>query len=97
MSKKALITGVSGQDGAYLARLLLEKNYQVFDRKCDHAGGKIITKNSRHICPMHNWEFLPKKGKYRVFIKSSLKKYELKKVKFKSDILKKSIRLIEKV
>ena len=42
-----------------------KKNYQVFDRKCDHAGGKIISKNSKHICPMHNWEFLPKKGKYK--------------------------------
>lgn len=29
-SLKALITGISGQDGAYLARLLLEKGYQVF-------------------------------------------------------------------
>ncbi len=29
MSKTALITGVTGQDGAYLARLLLEKGYRV--------------------------------------------------------------------
>ena len=29
MTKKALITGVTGQDGAYLARLLLDKGYQV--------------------------------------------------------------------
>lgn len=29
MSKRALITGVTGQDGAYLARLLLEKGYEV--------------------------------------------------------------------
>jgi GDPmannose 4,6-dehydratase len=29
MAKKALITGVTGQDGAYLARLLLEKGYEV--------------------------------------------------------------------
>ena len=28
--KKALITGVTGQDGAYLADLLLKKNYEVF-------------------------------------------------------------------
>lgn len=28
--KKALITGITGQDGAYLAALLLEKGYQVF-------------------------------------------------------------------
>jgi GDPmannose 4,6-dehydratase len=29
MAKTALITGISGQDGAYLARLLLEKGYRV--------------------------------------------------------------------
>lgn len=29
MTKKALITGVSGQDGSYLSELLLEKGYQV--------------------------------------------------------------------
>jgi GDPmannose 4,6-dehydratase len=29
MSKKALITGISGQDGSYLAELLLEKGYEV--------------------------------------------------------------------
>ncbi len=29
MTKKALITGVTGQDGAYLASLLLEKGYEV--------------------------------------------------------------------
>ena len=28
--KKALITGVTGQDGAYLTKLLLEKGYKVF-------------------------------------------------------------------
>ena len=30
MSKTALITGVTGQDGAYLAKLLLEKGYTVY-------------------------------------------------------------------
>ena len=29
MSKSALITGITGQDGSYLAKLLLEKGYQV--------------------------------------------------------------------
>jgi len=28
--KRALITGVTGQDGSYLAELLLEKGYEVF-------------------------------------------------------------------
>src|SRR3989475_12268333 len=29
MAKKALITGITGQDGSYLAELLLAKNYEV--------------------------------------------------------------------
>ena len=29
MTKRALITGITGQDGAYLCELLLEKDYEV--------------------------------------------------------------------
>ena len=36
--KNALITGITGQDGSYLAELLLEKGYNVYGimrlRKC---------------------------------------------------------------
>ena len=30
MVKKALITGITGQDGAYLSNLLLNKGYEVY-------------------------------------------------------------------
>lgn len=30
MKKKAIVTGITGQDGAYLAQVLLEKGYQVY-------------------------------------------------------------------
>ncbi len=30
MTKRALITGITGQDGSYLAELLLEKGYEVY-------------------------------------------------------------------
>ena len=30
MSKRALITGITGQDGSYLAELLLAQGYEVF-------------------------------------------------------------------
>lgn len=30
MTRKAIVTGITGQDGAYLARLLLEKGYEVW-------------------------------------------------------------------
>ncbi len=29
MSKIALVTGITGQDGAYLAKLLLDRGYEV--------------------------------------------------------------------
>lgn len=40
MAKRALITGVTGQDGAYLARLLLDRGYEVLGgvRRADAAG-----------------------------------------------------------
>ena len=41
MAKRALITGVGGQDGAYLARLLLEKGYQVFGACRRSASGSL--------------------------------------------------------
>ncbi len=51
MSKTALITGITGQDGSYLADLLLEKGYRVvgISRRSthyhhpniDHLVGKI--------------------------------------------------------
>ena len=31
MSKVAIVTGVTGQDGSYLSELLLEKGYTVVD------------------------------------------------------------------
>ncbi len=36
MKKKALIIGISGQDGSYLARLLIEKDYEVHGTSRDH-------------------------------------------------------------
>ena len=35
MMKRALICGVSGQDGAYLAELLLQKGYEVYGTSRD--------------------------------------------------------------
>ncbi len=40
MAKRALVTGISGQDGAYLSRLLIQEGYEVFGvvRRSSHAG-----------------------------------------------------------
>jgi GDPmannose 4,6-dehydratase len=50
--KKALITGITGQDGSYLAELLLEKGYEVHGiirRSAEHITGRIdhlLTQNA---------------------------------------------------
>ena len=36
MKKKALILGITGQDGSYLAEFLLKKKYQVHGIKEEH-------------------------------------------------------------
>ena len=41
MSKTAFITGVSGQDGAYLSKLLLEKGYKVIGGERRSASGTL--------------------------------------------------------
>jgi GDPmannose 4,6-dehydratase len=40
VGRRAIITGITGQDGAYLAKLLLEKGYEVFGvvRRSSHFG-----------------------------------------------------------
>jgi len=63
--KKAIITGITGQDGSYLAELLLEKNYEVhgIERpskgKDDHRLWRIfgiIDKLSLHDCDVTDSE-----------------------------------------
>ncbi len=41
MSKRALIMGISGQDGAYLAQLLLEKGYEVHGTSRDYEASSF--------------------------------------------------------
>lgn len=47
MTKRALITGITGQDGSYLADLLLEKGYKVFGLR--RRTSVPILENIRHI------------------------------------------------
>ena len=45
MSKRAIITGITGQDGSYLAELLLEKGYEVVG-----VTRRLSTPNTGRIC-----------------------------------------------
>jgi GDPmannose 4,6-dehydratase len=47
MKKKALITGITGQDGSYLAEFLLEKNYEVHGIK--RRASSLNTQRIDHI------------------------------------------------
>jgi len=47
MTKTALITGITGQDGSYLAELLLEKGYQVHGIK--HRASSFNTTRIDHL------------------------------------------------
>lgn len=42
MRRKVLITGITGQDGSYLAELLLEKNYEVHGIKRRSSSGNTV-------------------------------------------------------
>ena len=49
MKKKALIFGITGQDGSYLAELLLKKKYEVHGVL--RRSSSINTKRIDHIYP----------------------------------------------
>ena len=56
MSKKALITGITGQDGSYLAELLLEKGYEVHGIR-----RRISSINTKHIDPIYEKQEIKEK------------------------------------
>jgi GDPmannose 4,6-dehydratase len=47
--KRALITGVTGQDGAYLSQLLLEKGYEVFGLLRRSASADVVDERLRWL------------------------------------------------
>ena len=50
MNKKAIVTGCHGQDGSYLAELLLKKNYEVFgvSRRCSSRTNNYLDEALRN-------------------------------------------------
>ncbi len=41
-----------------------DEQFRVYDRKCDHNGGKLCLIDNAIKCPMHNWKFDARVGKY---------------------------------
>jgi len=54
--KRALITGVNGQDGSYMADLLLEKGYKVFGM--ERRSSRENRDNTTHLVDNSNFEFV---------------------------------------
>ena len=44
--------------------IVFNDEIKIYNRKCDHQGGKLIIKNKEIICPLHNWKFDALKGSY---------------------------------
>ena len=59
--------------------IVFKKNEElsIYDRICDHNSGKLISKNGKTFCPMHNWEFEPKTGTYKNGLVKKKKEYEI--------------------
>ena len=61
-----------------------KNDLSIYDRICDHNSGKLISKNNKTFCPMHNWEFLPKKRLLYKWLKKIKKILRLKMAKYLS-------------
>ncbi len=74
MAKSALITGITGQDGAYLAKLLLEKGYEVHGglRRIGVIGtGRLDELDVKDDVELHDFELLEDTNIQRVIEKTA--------------------------
>jgi len=39
----------------FIIKLVDHEVEYVIDKVCDHAGGRLVVKNGKAVCPMHNW------------------------------------------
>ena len=76
---KSLIDGLNLYENYFIYKD--SNKIKIYDRKCDHAGGKIISKNGLHKCPQHNWIFNPITGKYNNGIIKKESTFKIKKGK----------------
>lgn len=54
-------------------------DFRVYDRVCDHRGGKLINKDNIIKCPIHNWIFDPVSGRYSNGIKKKPTSFKINK------------------
>lgn len=66
-----------------------KNSFKIFDRVCDHAGGKLVNHGEKIICPIHQWEFDPRKGLYKNNVKKKEIKFQIKNRKIVFSIINK--------
>ncbi len=54
-----------------------DDNFIIYDRKCDHNGGKLCSSEDSIICPLHNWEFKIEEGRYTNNVKKQPLDFEI--------------------
>ncbi|WP_417668095.1 Rieske 2Fe-2S domain-containing protein [Roseibium sp.] len=54
--------GVSNFDDCFVFRS--DDEIRIYDRVCDHNGGRLIFNNGQISCPMHGWTLDPQTGRY---------------------------------
>jgi CMP-N-acetylneuraminate monooxygenase len=79
----SLKEGINNFDNFIIYVKKISNRMIIYDRICDHNGGKLISKGNEIICPLHNWKFNPTKGKY---INSNFKKKPLYDGKIKNNL-----------
>jgi len=95
-----LRNGINNLDNFIIYKNKLQ--IDIYNRVCDHNGGRLISNKNRISCPMHNWEFFPDKGIYKngyikkkmnyvkkknkLFIKNKIFEPKIKKLKNSDNI-----------
>ncbi len=69
--------------------IVKDSSIRVYNRKCDHLGGKIISNGDIHLCPIHKWIFNPLTGLYNNGLKKKESNYSIKNKKIIIENIKK--------
>lgn len=59
-----LNNGINNFDNFIVSADIKTGTMKIYDRICDHHGGRLISKQNKIVCPLHNWQFDPITGKY---------------------------------
>jgi len=59
-----LNNGINNFDNFIVSADFKTGTMKIYDRICDHNGGRLISRQNKIVCPLHNWQFDPITGEY---------------------------------